>query len=195
MCSGSPAVLSTSRSAPTAGTHLLEPGKGVNPGRVAVAPVYAEAVGTHERQRYRVYVGGYGQWIEQRAAAHFLHAAGAGAGETQEASRKKSLMALIVPFNEEAVIATGDSVGDRQHGIRAGSLGSWKHKDPPKIEGSLAPSSELCQATRSRNRSPVSPSRKRRSARSLSCRMRSRVTPIIRPISSRVRLLPSSSPK
>lgn len=70
-------------------------------------------------------------------------------------------------------------------------------KDPGAPIGAPVSSSYhlSAQATRSRSRSPVSPSRSRVRARSRSWRIRSRVTPIIRPISSRVRALPSSSPK
>ena len=77
-------------------------------------------------------------------------------------------------------------------------LGRSQNESAPRtqVRGALRfQAQRRTQATRSRSRSPVSPSRRRRSARSRSWRIRSRVTPIIRPISSSVRLLPSSRPK
>src|SRR4051812_30628964 len=209
MCSGSPALRRAGARTVVAGASTQELLEGVDACTVAIAPVHPKTVGPNQGQAQWFYIGSHVCRIEQWAPADLLHATGARTGQPKQPCRIKSLVATVIPLDKDAIVAAVNGVGNGEHGWELGvrsrelGAGSWevgggsgKAEDPPAFEGSsLAPSSQLRQATKSRSRSPVSPSRRRSKARSRSCLIRSRVTPIIRPISSRVRLLPSSRPK
>jgi hypothetical protein len=214
MCPGSPAWIRSRLPASLAGTHLPQRRKGVDPGCVSIAPVYPEAVRPHEGQRHRFDVRRHVVAIQEGTPTHFLDAAGAGTGQAERAGGKESPVPLVVPLDQDAVVAAVDGVRD-EHGRNVrnvGNVGNVRKVARARLDSETGPSSSSLvphvptflrypafrrsvYATRSLNRSPVSPSRRRSSARSRSCRMRSRVTPIMRPISSRVLLLPSSKPK
>jgi hypothetical protein len=77
-----------------------------------IAPVHAESVGTHQLQREWSNVGRDIDWIEQRASTQFFHTAGAWAGQAQRSSGKESEVTALIPFDQDAVVPSGDGVRD-----------------------------------------------------------------------------------
>jgi hypothetical protein len=62
-------------------------------------------------------IGRHAFGIEDWSPAHLLDTDGAGTRQPKLTGREKSLVASFLPFNEDAVVTAGDSVGDRKtHG-------------------------------------------------------------------------------
>jgi hypothetical protein len=112
MCRRSPPTASIAGSTPLAGTDSTQELEGVDPGPVAVAPVHSESVRPNQLNRNGTDVGWNDRGVEERAATHFLDAAGTGARQPQGSSGEKPVMSLLVPFDEEPVVSAVDGVGD-----------------------------------------------------------------------------------
>jgi hypothetical protein len=98
--------------------------EGVNPGAVSVAPIDANAVSANQLQGDWADVCCYGGGIQQRPPAHLLDTASAGTGKPQLPSRIEADMTLLVPLDEQAVVLSGNGVGDgKGHGLLA--IGYW----------------------------------------------------------------------
>ena len=115
MCSGSPALGRAGASAVVAGTSAEKLLKGVDAGTVAITPVHPETIGPNQSQAQWAYIGRYLCRVEQRAPADLLNAAGTGTRQPKQPGREEGLVALIIPFNENAVVAAVDGVGDGEH--------------------------------------------------------------------------------
>ena len=116
MCSGSPALWRTGASAAVAGTPAEKLLKGVDAGTVAITPVHPETIGPNQSQAHWAYIGRYLCRIEQRVPADLLNAAGAGTRQPKQPGREEGLVALVIPLDENAVVAAVDGVGDGEHG-------------------------------------------------------------------------------
>jgi hypothetical protein len=77
-----------------------------------IAPVDAQSVGADQLERGRPDIRRYPGGIKQRSPAHLLDAASAGTRQAKRTSRKESHVAVLVPLDEEAVVAPVDGVGD-----------------------------------------------------------------------------------
>lgn len=105
MCPGSP------RRATGARATSQQPLERVNAGRVAVAPIDPDAVGSYQSYAHRTDVGRYGCRIEKRCAAHLLDARCAGTCQPQRASRIEGIVPVLVPFDLQPVVLAIDGVG------------------------------------------------------------------------------------
>jgi len=95
-----------------AGTAAEQTLEGIDPRRVAIAPLDLEAIRAHEGEGKRPDIGGDGGRIQQWPATHLLHAAGARAGQTQVAGGKEPFVTTLVPLDAEPVVLSIDGVGD-----------------------------------------------------------------------------------
>jgi hypothetical protein len=95
-----------------------QPLKSVNPGCVAIAPLDFEPIGTNQGNRDRPDIRRYGGRVQDRAAAHLLHASCTRTSQAQVAGRKEAFMAALVPFNTKPVVLAIDGVGN----------GVWRHE-------------------------------------------------------------------
>jgi len=116
MCSGSPALGRAGASAVVAGTSAEKLLKGVDAGTVAITPLHPETIGTDKSQAQWAYIGRYLCRVEQRAPADLLNAAGTGTRQPKQPGREEGLVAPVIPFDENTVVASVDGVGDREHG-------------------------------------------------------------------------------
>lgn len=80
---------------------------------MSVAPVYPQSVGTYQLEGERTNIGRHPRRVEQAVAAHLLHAGRTGACQPECVRGKEPPMALLIPFDENPIVATGDGVGDR----------------------------------------------------------------------------------
>jgi hypothetical protein len=97
----------------TGGQKALE---GVDAGAMTVAPLDAEPIGADQGKRNWSDVSRNGGRIQDRQAAHLIHAGGAGAGQAQVTGGIHG-MVFGVPFDDDAVVPPLDGVGDGEgHG-------------------------------------------------------------------------------
>jgi len=90
--------------------------KGVDAGTVAITPMHPETIGPDQSQAQWAYIGRHLCRVQQRAPADFLNAAGAGTRQPKQPGREEGLVASVIPFDEDAVVAAVDGVGDGEHG-------------------------------------------------------------------------------
>jgi len=77
--------------------------------------MHPETIGPDQSQAQWAYIGRHLPRVEQRAPADLLNAAGAGTRQPKQPGREEGLVASVIPFDEDAVVAAVDGVGDGEH--------------------------------------------------------------------------------
>ena len=89
-----------------------QPLESVDPGCMTIAPLDFEPIGTNQGNGDRPNIRRYGGRVQDRAAAHLLHASSTRTSQTQVAGWKEAFMAALVPFNTKPVVLAINGVGD-----------------------------------------------------------------------------------
>jgi hypothetical protein len=79
---------------------------------MTITPGDSQTVGAYQLERDRPNIGGNSRRVEQGATTHLLDAPGTRTSQAQGAGGKEPLMTVLVPLDEQAVVAAVDGVGD-----------------------------------------------------------------------------------
>src|ERR671913_2161028 len=133
MCPGSPVC------AATTGATAKQPLERVYAGRVAIAPLDLDTVGTHQSDAQGPDVGRHSRRIEERSATHLLNTRRTGTCQAQRPSGIEAHMTVLVPLDLQPVVLAIDGVRYGVHSVRLLAMArGWRgtNKETPKaMEG------------------------------------------------------------
>ncbi len=106
MCPGSPVC------AASTGATAKQALERVYAGRVAIAPLDLDTVGTHQSDAQGPDVGRYSRRIEERSATHLLYTRCTGTSQPQRSGGIEALMSVLVPLDLQPVVLAINGVRD-----------------------------------------------------------------------------------